>query len=191
MDITSVPVVAVEILPTQRAPRRWRPGQSAAASTREAARVKSAEGLETDTLEADGVEANGVEAAAITALFEDPAPLASFGRWLADMDEIPPAPPAEATAVAVTADPAADADASPEADNERLRGLAQEVKDLSEELETVRQRAAAERMRLLEDLSAAREARHLAEQELAAMQAVLDVAERQLPRPRGYAGATG
>ncbi|MDQ1688497.1 MAG: hypothetical protein QOK42_1472 [Frankiaceae bacterium] len=125
----------------------------------------------------------------VEAEIEAAAPLAHFGRWLADLEGTPSAPPAEAVApeaVELTELPSA------EADDERLRGLAQEVKDLAEELETVRQRAAAERMRLLEDLSVAREARHAAEQELAAMQAVLEVAERQVPRPRlGYVHSAG
>ena len=113
----------------------------------------------------------------------DPSPLASFGRWLADLE----APTAKADAA-----PAASETISPEplpaaetvSDDERVRSLQHEVHLLAEELDTLRQRSAAERMRLLEELANAREARHAAEKELAAMRAVLDAAEQQIPRQR-------
>lgn len=136
------------------------------------------------------------------------APLAAFGRWMADFDATGPAEPVPAPATipvpvavplmaystSVTTQPAPvtvhavapnyEPSAQPPDESDKIAELTRDLKDLTEELETVRQRNAAERMNLLEQLASARDARRAAETELAAVQAVLDAAERRLPAQR-------
>jgi hypothetical protein len=197
MDLTSLTAPAVDVLPAERTARRWRLGRERAVPLAELADVIEESGpdaeafpvddpaAEPDVTRAESDAGSDVESAAPAetgAHGEDPAPLASFGRWLADIEGAATSPvaadeaPAEPSVAEPPADPAADADL--------VRSLKREVQQLAEELETVRQRTAAERMSLLQQLSDAREARHAAELELASVQAVLDAAEARLPRPR-------
>jgi hypothetical protein len=170
MDSTPVTFSAVDVLPGERPARRFRLGRERAAA------------ITPDVPEDAAVDASP-EPAAVPAEPQDPAPLASFGRWLADLEDTGPAQVAEEPAEPVQ--PVAAESAEPAAsDDVRVQSLLREIKQLADELETVRQRSAAERMRLLQDLSDAREARHAAETELAAVRAVLDAAEQHLPRPR-------
>jgi hypothetical protein len=194
MDLTSLTAPAVDVLPAERTARRWRLGRERAVPLADLADTLDEVGTDAEPLPVDGPAAeapadtraesdsDSAAAAQPAAHGDDPAPLASFGRWLADIEGAATAPaeaeeaPAEPSVVEPEADPAADADL--------VRSLKREVQQLAEELETVRQRSAAERMSLLQQLSDAREARHAAELELASVQAVLDAAEARLPRQR-------
>lgn len=233
MDI-SAPVTAVTVLPSQRG-RRWLPTRRRAESPPAPDEVSTEAAPAVTEVPAEVTTVIAVPATATvstTAGQEPPlaspehaelAPLAAFGRWMADFDApaaapaqrrapvvAPAAPPAVAVAAtpavtvtpAVAAPPAAPAasaapspgpsttaPAAPAAstlvpDSGELARLKADLAALTEELETARQRSAAERMHLLEELANARDARRAAETELAAVQAVLDAAERRLPAPR-------
>lgn len=122
----------------------------------------------------------------------EPAPLAAFGRWMADFDATGPAsaqPVSTPVTQSATPDfPNSVSRPSPvtvhPGESSRIAELTRDLRELTAELETVRQRHAAERMSLLEQLAGARDARRAAETELAAVQAVLEAAERKLPAPR-------
>lgn len=128
----------------------------------------------------------------------EPAPLAAFGRWMADFNATHPvsdtpvglsasltqlhAPPAQERAPATL--PSYEPSAPRPDESAKIAELTRDLQDLTAELEAVRQRTAAERMGLLEQLADARDARRTAQMELAAVQAILDAAERKLPAPR-------
>lgn len=194
MDMTATSAPAYDVLPVGAHGSRWRLRRKSAVDAAPKADEAAITDLEVDAVDAlDHAHAAALEASlqaqesldAAVVDDDSPAPVSSFGRWLADLESPQPAEPKaevsdEPKRVAVAPLPSPE----PISDDEQVRNLTHEIKLLSDELDTLRQRSAAERMRLLEELANAREARHAAEKELAAMQAVLDAAEQQIPRPR-------
>ena len=196
----SAPTTAVTVLPSSRA-RRWLPTRRSHAPAAPEPATQPVEEV-TPALDSDApitVTADEVALSAAPPAAPELAPLAAFGRWMADFadDTAPKAAPAPAqpvssaaplvtysSSIGTPADSPAQEPAQPSGDSERVAQLTAELKALSDELETFRQRSAAERMHLLEELANARDARRAAETELAAVQAVLDAAERRLPAPR-------
>lgn len=201
MDIAAS--TSVTVLPASGVRRRWFARRPGAPLVPEAAATS-----DVTVLEAVPSTAHSDHQAPAS----DFAPLAAFGRWMADFDSSDPgsdarvngnvsAPeavtvPAPSTAYSssMTTEPATVTThamapsyepSAPRPDqSDKIAELTRDLRDLTEELETVRQRNAAERMNLLEQLASARDARRAAETELAAVQAILDAAERRLPAPR-------
>lgn len=219
MDITAS--TSVTVLPSTGGRRRWFAKQPASPVVPDPAPTSDVTVLETTPVLPEGEHPQPAS---------DFAPLAAFGRWMADFDgtgpvsavpisavpvsvgpvstpavvparalatvalTLPAAAPLTAYSTSVTTEPAPvtvhtvaptyEPSAARPDESAKIAELTRDLHELTEELETIRQRNAAERMNLLEQLASARDARRSAETELAAVQAILDAAERRLPAPR-------